>query len=93
MNRSAARRIFGAPALALAALVGLAAMSAGWAYAPWAPAKTEASLAFAVAMLAVVVIVFMDFRRSGALVRLCALTGCVWLSFLFFQTLGEILSR
>lgn len=82
-----------APLIGLAALIGLVSLSAGWAYVPLAPAKLEVSLACAALMLAVVLLVFMEFRRAGALVRVTALAGCVWLSFLFLQTLGEIASR
>ncbi len=76
-----------------AALMALLVLTLGYAYLPHAPLKAEASIAIAVSKAALIAIFFMQLREAAWLVRLAAMTGVIWLSFLFMIAFGDYLTR
>lgn len=82
-----------APLAVWAALVVLLALSVGAAYAPLGPFKTSTSLAIAGIKAVLIGLVFMRLGKSSNLVRLAALAGLVWASFLFLLAGADYLAR
>ena len=81
------------PLFVWAALVALLALSVAAAFSPLGAAKTTVSLAIAGVKAALIAVVFMRLDRSSNLVRLAALAGLVFASFLFLLTAGDYLTR
>ncbi len=91
---SAARgSVWRAPLAVWAALVALLGLSVAAAYAPLGPFKTSTSLAVAGVKAVLIGLVFMRLNRSSNLVRLAALAGLVWASFLFLLAGADYLAR
>lgn len=82
-----------APLKVWAALLVLLSLTFGYAYLPHGPLKTEVSIAIAVTKALLIAILFMQLRTAVWLVRLAALTGIVWLSFLYVIALSDYLTR
>lgn len=76
-----------------AALLLLLAATVFAAYQPLGPFNTVAGLGIAAVKTALVALLFMGLRRSGALVRLTAAAGFFWLVILFVLTLSDFLTR
>lgn len=76
-----------------AALLGLLGLTIAYAHFPQAPLKAEVSLAIAAAKVLLIALFFMQLREAAWLVRLAALTGIVWLSFLFLIGFSDYLTR
>lgn len=87
------RAIVVRPLLVWAAMLALAAVSLGYALLPGAPAKLAVSLAVVAAQASLVLGLFMNLRRAGPLVRMTALIGVVWLSFLFILSAADFWTR
>ncbi len=87
------RRILLVPCGIWAALFLLGGVSLGYALVPGLPFKLVASLAIMIAQAGLVLIGFMRLGSSGALVRMTALAGVVWLSFLFLMTFADLWTR
>ena len=87
------RRILLAPCAIWAALVLLGGVSLGYALVPGLPFKLMASLAIVIAQAGLVLIGFMRLGKSSGLVRMTALAGVVWLSFLFLMTFADLWTR
>lgn len=85
--------VWRAPLLVWAALVALLGLSVGAAYAPLGPFKTSTSLAIAGVKAVLIGLVFMRLNRSSNLVRLAALAGLIWASFLFLLAGADYLAR
>ena len=91
----------GSPAAALwrrnlpiwAALLALLGLTLGAAYVPLGPFNVAVGLAIAVVKAGIVALLFMNLRRSGALIRLAAAAGFFWLAVLFALTLSDFLTR
>jgi cytochrome c oxidase subunit 4 len=81
------------PLLTWAALVGLGLVSLGYALLPGMPGKLGVSLAVVVMQVSLILGAFMKLGRSSALVRVTALVGAVWLSFLFLMSFADLLTR
>ena len=87
------REVWIAPLVVWAALVTLLFLSLGAAYAPLGPFKTATSLAIAGVKVILIALVFMKLDRASNLVRLAAVAGVVWASFLFLLAGADYLAR
>lgn len=76
-----------------AGLFVLGAASLAYALFPGRPLKLVAALAIVVMQAAMVLVGFMRLGRASALVRMTALIGIVWLSFLFLLTFADLWTR
>lgn len=76
--------------LGLCILLGL---TATYAYLPHAPIKPIVSLLIAAAKGTLIVLFFMQLRKAEAIVRLAALVGVIWASFLFLFSFADFLTR
>jgi caa(3)-type oxidase subunit IV len=74
-------------------LVGLALISLGYALLPGMPGKLGVSLAIVAVQASMILGAFMKLGGSSALVRVTALVGAVWLSFLFLMSFADLLTR
>lgn len=90
---SGRRDILLAPLMIWAGLLLLGAASLAYALIPGLPFKPVAALAIVVVQAAAVLAGFMRLGREGALVRMTALAGIVWLSFLFLMTFADLWTR
>jgi cytochrome c oxidase subunit 4 len=75
------------------ALVLLAIASLGAAYAPLNGFNTPLNLAIAGIMVILLWSFLMELISFGALIRLIAVAGVVWLAFMFALTFSDYLSR
>lgn len=80
-------------ALALAALMILLAVTIGAAYLDLGVLHTPAAMLIGLIKAAVVVLVFMQIRRSGPLPLLAFSAGIFWVIILIVLTLGDYLTR
>lgn len=76
-----------------AGLMLLLAATLGYAYVPHAPAKLEVSLAIAAAKAGLIALFFMQLRQASWLVRLAAMAGLTWLSFLYIIAFADYFTR
>jgi cytochrome c oxidase subunit 4 len=81
------------PIAAWAALVLLGLASLGSAYLPLNVSNTAVNLAIAGIMVILLWLFLMDLIGSDALLRLIAVAGLVWLSFMFALTFSDYLTR
>lgn len=81
------------PIAVLVALVLLALASLASAYVPLNGFNTALNLAIAGIMVVLLWSFLMELISLGALVRLVALAGLLWLSFMFALTFSDYLSR
>ena len=93
MTREQRTHVLYGPLKVWAALLVLLAATLGYAYWPHAPAKPAVSLAIAATKAGLVAVLFMQIKTAPWLVRLAALAGLVWLSFLFAITFSDYLTR
>jgi cytochrome c oxidase subunit 4 len=76
-----------------AALLLLLLLSLVLAYVPMGIYTPTAGILIAFAKSALVILLFMELATSGALIRLAALAGVVFLIAMFALTLADVLSR
>lgn len=93
MTRDQRRDVLLAPLRIWAALMALLGATIAYAYWPGLAFKTEAAIAIAVAKALLIAILFMQLRSAAGIVRLAAIAGIVWWSFLFLLTFADILTR
>ncbi len=93
MKRAARRHVLWAPVGIWLALLLLLALTLGYAYWPAGPAHAEAGIAIGTMKGLLIALFFMQLRRAPGLVRLAAIAGFVWLSFLFLLAFSDILTR
>lgn len=93
MTREQRAQVIVAPLKIWAALLVLLGLTVGYAYLPHAPLKTEVSIAIAVAKAVLIAMLFMQLREAAWLVRLAALAGVVWVSFLYIIAFSDYLTR
>lgn len=81
------------PIAGWAALIALVATSA--LYGSWhgAPGARTVPIAIAGVQVAIVALMFMQLARASGLVRLSAIAGIVWASFLFLLTFADLTTR
>ena len=82
-----------APVLTWIAVLALLAVNAALAFAPLGSAKLAVTFIVAGVQVVLVGVYFMRLNRSSALVRLTAVAGVVWLSFLFVMAGADYLTR
>jgi cytochrome c oxidase subunit IV len=87
------RAILLRPLLTWAALLLLGALSLGYALMPGWPAKPFVQLGVVTVQASVVLVAFMNLRRASGLVRITALVGVIWLSFLFLMAFADLATR
>ena len=76
-----------------ATLMLLLGMTIAYAFWPALPLKTEAGLAVALAKAALIALLFMQLRQAAGIVRLAAVAGVVWATFLYLFTFADVLTR
>lgn len=81
------------PSLIWLALMLLLGLTVGSAYIPLGIGNGLINYGVAVAKAALVLVFFMHLDRSRALVRLAAMTGLLWLVFMFSLSFGDYLTR
>ena len=81
------------PVAVWVALVLLGLVSLGAAYLPLNAFNTPLNLAIAGVMVILLWLFLMDLIGSDALIRLIAVAGLVWLSFMFALTFSDYFSR
>ena len=87
------KSIWLAPVVTWIAVVALLAVNASLAFAPLGRAKFAVTFVVAGVQVVLVGLYFMRLNRSSALVRLTAVAGVVWLSFLFVMAGADYLTR
>ena len=87
------RAAWAGPLAVWAVLVGLLFLNLGTAYAPLGSFKTVAHFAIAGATVMVIGLLFMKLGRATNLVRIAALAGVLWASFLFLLVGADYLAR
>jgi cytochrome c oxidase subunit 4 len=93
MTPAQRRHVLWQPIALWVALMLLLGATVAYAYLPHAPAKTAAGLAIAAAKALLIALFFMQLRKATWLVRLAALTGVTWVSFLYVITFADYLTR
>lgn len=94
MAGASERRTIVLGALAIwAPLFLLGAASLAYALIPGLPLKLPAALVVVVLQAALVLGGFMRLGKASALVRMTALIGIVWLSFLFLMSFADLWTR
>jgi cytochrome c oxidase subunit 4 len=81
------------PLIIWAALLLLLAATVGSAFVPLGPFNAIINIGIAAAKTVLVLLFFMKLRSSSALLRLAALAGVFWLSFMFMLTASDYLTR
>lgn len=90
---SGRRDILLSPLKIWAAMLLLGGASLAYVLMPGLPLKLPVALAVVIAQASLVLLGFMRLGRASALVRVTALAGLVWLSFLFLMTFADIWTR
>ncbi|HUZ12624.1 MAG TPA: hypothetical protein VMU93_07250 [Caulobacteraceae bacterium] len=93
MTRRQWKQVVATPFAAWAALALGIGLTCGYALMGASPFKPAIALAIAACQAAVSAIVFMRLDRASALVRFAAVSGVLWLSFLFILSFCDYLSR
>lgn len=93
MDRDTRRRVVFVPLALWVGLIVLLAITAVYANVGAAPGKGIVNIAIAIGMWLVIAVMLMQLRRSAALIRLTAIAGLVWGSFLFILTFADLLTR
>jgi cytochrome c oxidase subunit IV len=86
-------QLWRAPLIIWAALLLLLAATVGSAFVPLGPFNAIINIGIAAAKTVLVLLFFMKLRSSSALLRLAALAGVFWLSFMFMLTASDYLTR
>jgi cytochrome c oxidase subunit 4 len=93
MTPAQRRTVIVAPLKIWAGLMTLLILTIVYAFWPHLPLKTEAGLAIALAKALLIALLFMQLRSAAGIVRLAAVAGVVWASFLFLFTFADFLTR
>lgn len=93
MTRDQRLHVVIGPVAIWGALMVLLAATTGYAYWPGAPAKLGISLSIGVMKALLVALLFMQLRRATGLVRLAAIAGVIWASFLYLFSFADFLTR
>ncbi|MGY3453979.1 cytochrome C oxidase subunit IV family protein [Bradyrhizobium sp. USDA 4353] len=76
-----------------AALLALLLLSLGVAYVPMGRITVASGIVIAAMKSALVLLLFMELSKSGALIRLAAISGLVFLIAMFGLALADVLTR
>jgi cytochrome c oxidase subunit 4 len=93
MTREQRAHVLIAPLKIWAALMALLAATFLYAFLPDAPLKLAVSLVIAAAKALLIAILFMQLKQATGLVRMAALAGTVWVSFLYLIAFADYLTR
>ena len=93
VTRDERRHVVLAPLLVWAELLVLLGATLAYAYVPHAPLKVEAALTIGAAKAALIAMLFMQLRRASGLVRVAAVVGLCWASFLYLFAFADYLTR
>ncbi|WP_197277256.1 hypothetical protein [Sphingomonas profundi] len=93
MTRDERNHVLIAPLKIYAGLMALLALTIAYAFVPGLPFKTEAGLAIALAKALLIAILFMQLKGATGIVRIAAIAGVAWASFLFILTFADLLTR
>ena len=93
MTREQRNHVLIAPLKIFAGLMALLTLTIVYAFLPGMPLKTEAGLAIALAKALLIAILFMQLKGATGIVRLAAISGAIWASFLFVLTFADLLTR
>ena len=93
MTREQAKQVVLVPVYVWAGLMGLLLLTGTYAYWPDAPIKPVIGVSIGVAKALLIALFFMQLRKAAGLVRMAAITGVVWASFLFLLTFADVLTR
>jgi cytochrome c oxidase subunit 4 len=74
-------------------LMLLLALTLGSSYVPLGPWNTAINMAVSCAKALLIALIFMELGRAGALVRIAAVTGLVWLALLFGLSATDYATR
>ena len=75
------------------ALMILLALTLGSSYVPMGPWNTAANMGISGAKALLIALFFMHLRHAGALLRIAALTGLLWLALLFGLSWSDYATR
>jgi cytochrome c oxidase subunit 4 len=75
------------------ALLALLALTIGAAHLNLGPFNAVVSMAIAAAKASLILLFFMQIRRSRPVTWLCAAAGIFWLGILIFLAMGDYISR
>lgn len=81
------------PVAVWVALSVLLAVSVATAYVPLGPANAALNLALAAVMIVLLAAFLMNLRWSSTLMRIFAVSGLLWITFMFALTFTDYLSR
>jgi cytochrome c oxidase subunit IV len=87
------REMVKGPLLAWLALMGLLGATLAFAYVPMGAMNLAVSLSIAGIKTGIIALVFMELALASGLLRLAALLGLYWLTFLFLLMFADYLSR
>lgn len=93
MTRAERNHVLVKPLRIWAALMALLALTILYAFVPGLPFKTEAGLGIAIVKALLIVLLFMQLKGASGIVRIAAVAGLVWVSFLYVLTFADLLTR
>lgn len=93
MTRDQRARVILAPLAIWAALLALVGLTILYAYIPHAPGKTWVALLIALAKVLLIALLFMQLRTAAGMVRVAAVIGIVWATFLYLFSFADFLTR
>ena len=93
MTREQRVHVILAPLKVWAGLLLLLGLTFGYAYLPHGLLKPEVSIAIAILKALLIALFFMQLRDAAWLVRLAALAGLIWVSFLYIIAFSDYLTR
>ena len=93
MSADERRHVIWGPVRLWAGLMALFGATVFYAYLPGAGAKLGVSLSIGTAKALLIAMLFMQLRAASGLVRLAALAGLVWASFLYLFAFADYLTR
>jgi cytochrome c oxidase subunit 4 len=93
MTREDRHHVLVKPLRIWAALMALLTLTIVYAFVPGLPLKTETGLAIALAKALLIALLFMQLKGASGIVRIAAVAGLVWASFLYVLTFADLLTR
>ena len=93
MNRDQRRHILVGPVAIGAVLMLFLLATALYAFLPGAPDKAGVSISIGAMKAVVIAALFMQLRRAAGLVRMAAVVGLAWTSFLYLFAFSDYLTR
>jgi cytochrome c oxidase subunit 4 len=93
MTRDERRRILWGPLGALVLLLALMGTTIAIAYLPIPGGRPGLNITISVLQIAIIALFLMQLRRAAGLVRMAALAGVIWASFLYLFAFSDYLTR